>query len=320
MSKALKQNNLRGRWSVPALSLTMTLSLAAFGCTTNQFRTAGEPALGSRAGGSVTPSLSTTPGSAGSAIPATMISAAVDPVVDAIAVIEADRAYQGRVLGPAAPGNGAPSVSQQVTTGQFISPSVLANPQMTVNSSVSSVPVPAIVSGAAGGDAGAIFTGAVAANGAVVANGGVTGNAVAGTTGNVGLANVGNAATTAGANANFGATGLSNTTATGLTNATTAGTNIATGTNAVVSTGAAAAPATASSVLATPTLGTSPRLNVDNTALARGAATAAGALTLNNNGIATNTVTIGRAATTGNVSNVRVVTRGGRVVVTNQQQ
>lgn len=320
MSKALKQNDLRRRWSVPALSLTMTISLAAFGCTTNQFRTAGEPAAGTRAGGSVTPSMSTTPGSAGRAIPATMISAAVDPVVDAIAVIEADRAYQGRVLGPAAPGNGAPSLSQQIATGQFISPSVLANPQMTVNSSVSSAPVPAIVSGAAGGDAGAVFTGAVTANGAVAGNA-LAGNAIGGaTTGNFGLANVGNAGTTVGTNANFGATGLSNTTATGLTNVTTAATSIGTGTNVAVSTGAAAAPATASSVLATPTLGTSPRLNVDNTAFARGVPTTGGVLTLDNNGIATNTVTTGRAATTGNVSNVRVVTRGGRVVVTNQQQ
>ena len=308
MSKALKQNDLRARSSVRLLAVTMTLSLAAFGCSTNQFQTGGEPWPASRAGGSVTPSMSTTPGSAGPSIPATMVSGAVDPVVDAVAVLEANRSFDGRVLGPAAPGNGAPSVSQQVATGQFISPAVLANPQLTVNRSVSSAPVPVVVSGGTA-DAGAAFGGAIVGDAVV-----------GGTTADVGLANVGNAGTTVGTNANFGATGLSNTTATGITNATTAATSIGTGTNAVVSTGAAAAPSTASSVLATQTLGTSPRLSVDNTALARGVATTGGALTLNDNGLATNRVTTGAAATAGNVSSVRVVNRGGRVVVTNQQQ
>ena len=331
MSKALKQNDLRARSGVRALAVTMTLSLAAFGCTTNQFQTAGEPWPASRAGGSVTPSMSTTPGSAGPSIPATMVSGAVDPVVDAMAVIEADRSYDGRVLGPAAPGSGAPSVSQQIATGQFISPAVLANPQTTVNRSVSSGPVPAVVSGGTV-DAGAVFGGAIvgdAVTGGVIGNAGVVnvGNANVGATGlsnttATGITGATSAATTVGTGAgvNFAPTGVSNTTATGITNATTAATNIGTGTNALVSTGAAAAPATASSVLATQTFGTSPRLNVDNTALARNVATTGGALTLNDNGLATNRVTTGAAARPGNVSNVRVVNRGGRVVVTNEQQ
>ena len=328
MSKALKQNDLRARSGVRALVVTMTLSVAAFGCTTNQFQTAGEPWPASRAGGSVTPSMSTTPGSAGPSIPATMVSGAVDPVVDAIAVIEADRSYDGRVLGPAAPGSGAPSVSQQIATGQFISPAVLANPQTTVNRSVSSAPVPVVVSGGTV-DAGAVFGGAIvgdAVTGAVTGNAGVT-TANVGATGvsnttATGITNATSAATTVGTGttANFGPTGVSNTTATGITNATTAATSIGTGTNAIVSTGAAAAPATASSVLATQTFGTSPRLNVDNTALARNVATTGGALTLNDNGLATNRITTGTAARPGSVSNVRVVNRGGRVVVTNEQQ
>jgi hypothetical protein len=64
-----------------------------------------------------------------------MISAAVDPGVDAIAVLEASRGFEGRVLGPASPGNGT-TTSQQVATGQFISPAVNLVP---VGSAVGSV-------------------------------------------------------------------------------------------------------------------------------------------------------------------------------------
>ena len=258
MSKRLNQNKLRGRMSVHALVITLSLSLAAFGCTTNHYPSAGEPVTMPAAGGSVAPTLSTTPGSAGPAIPTTMISAAVDPSLDAIAVLEANRGYQGRVLGPASPGPGT-GISAQQRTGQFISPSIYANPQLTINSSLSSQPVPAIVSGSADGGA------------AVVATPGA-GVLFADSVGAPALSNLGDAATT-GANANFGVTGLSNTTATGVTNSTLATTNIASGTNQVVGTGLVAAPSTASSVLATPTLGTVGRLNVDNTAIARTSAT-----------------------------------------------
>lgn len=273
MSKRLNQNKLHGRNGVRVLVATLSLSLAALGCTTNQYPSAGEPVTAPPAGGSVAPSLSTTPGSAGPAIPSTMISAAVDPGLDAVAILEANRGYQGRVLGPAAPGPG-PSMSLRQATNQYISPSLYANPQQTINSSVSSQPVPAIVSGAAVGGAAVVAT----------PGAGLFANTIV----NPSLPSIGNAATTVGANANFGVTGVSNTTATGLTNSTTASTNLASGTNQVVSTGLAAAPSSASSVLATRTLGTSGRLNVDNTAIAPTSA-----------------------------SPVRVETTGGRVTVTN---
>jgi hypothetical protein len=74
--------------------------------------------------------------------------------VDAIAVIEAGRAFQGKILGPADPGGPVVTTPRGV---QLPNPSTAVNPQTTVNSSISSVPTPAIVSGAAGDDAGEIF-------------------------------------------------------------------------------------------------------------------------------------------------------------------
>ncbi|HEX6178826.1 MAG TPA: hypothetical protein VF057_10745, partial [Thermoanaerobaculia bacterium] len=214
MSKSLKQKSLRGRMRTGVLALTMSLSLAAFGCTTNQTMTSGEPDMARPAGGSVTPSLSTTPGSASASIPS-MVSGGVDASVDAEAVLEANRGFEGRVLGPAAPGDGTSQQTQQtaqVATGQYLAPAALVNPISTVNSSVNSDGVGqsvAIVSGAGEGVSGA--TGITAA-------GTLAGTTAAATTGATTLANVGNAGTTAASNANFGATGLSNTTATGLTN------------------------------------------------------------------------------------------------------
>ena len=304
MSKSLNSKSLRERLATGVLAVTMSLSLAAFGCSTNQTMSAGEPEMARPAAGAVTPSMSTTPGSAGTSIPS-MVSGGVDASVDAEAVLEANRGFEGRVLGPASPGDGT-SQSMQMATGQYVPPAALINPTSTINSSVLSDGVgqtTAIVSGAGEGiGAAAGFTAA----------GVVTGTSAAATTGGTGLASIGNAGTTAAANANFGATGLSNTTATGLTNTTAAATNIAGGTNTSVSTGAAAAPSIASSVLASRTLGTSARLNTDLTAAARGAATTGGALTVNNNGLATTGVT------TGSGSAVRVTNVGGRVVVTNQ--
>lgn len=149
---------------------------------------------------------------------------AVDPSVDAIAVLEANRGYQGRVLGPAAPGNNTVAISQQYATGQFVPPAVYLGAAPTINSSVNAASgVPAIVSGA----------------GEVVAVGvGVGGGLVASATAAPVLPN------TVVTGANFGVTGVSNTTATGIAGAATP----------------------ASTVLATPTIGTSARLNVNTTA------------------------------------------------------
>jgi hypothetical protein len=68
---------------------------------------------------------------------------------DAIATLKADEAFKGKYLGEAAPNDGMTNTpaSLQEVTGQFIPPSAYANPQVTVNSSISSAPTPAIVSG-----------------------------------------------------------------------------------------------------------------------------------------------------------------------------
>ena len=174
MSNQLKNRELRGRFGVGALILTMAISAGATGCSTHYVQSAaGEPATITTAGGSAASRAVITPATAGAP---PMISGAVDPSVDAIAVLEASRAFQGRVLGPAAPGDNTAGISQQYATGQFVPPAVYlggATPTMS----------------------------------------------------------------------------------------------IAGGTNLVVGTGVAAAPATGSTVLATPTLGTSARLSVNTTAV-----------------------------------------------------
>ncbi|HUP46276.1 MAG TPA: hypothetical protein VM779_12265 [Thermoanaerobaculia bacterium] len=216
--------------------------MAAFGCATNQFSSAGDPLRATPAGGPMIPSASSTPGSSGPAIPVTMISSAVDRSVDAIAVLEGNRGFEGRVLGPAAPAEQT-TVTRQVT-GQFIPPSAYGNRQMTINSSIGSPSsVAAIVSGAAGD------SGVGAAPGVFFGNAAV-------------LPQAGNVATSTGLNTSVGVTGLSNTTATG----------VAGGTSLMLGTRVTAAPATISSVQATPIIGTAGRLNVD-TVVARTATT-----------------------------------------------
>lgn len=240
MSNRLKHKELRGRFSVGALILTLAVSAGAFGCTTNHVQSAGEPATITLAGGSAASPAVIRPATAGAA---PMISTgAVDPSVDAIAVLEANRGYQGRVLGPAAPGNTTVGISQQFATGQFVPPAVYLGAPQTINSSINSVAVPAIVSGAGEGVAVAAGIGgglvASASAAPVVTNGVVPG-------------------------ANFGVTGVSNATATGIAGTATPATNIAGGTNLVAGTAVASAPNTASTVLATPAFGTSARLNVN---------------------------------------------------------
>ena len=119
MSKSMKTNQLPARRSVRILVLASILTLAAAGCTTNQTLTSGEPISLSPTGGPLVPISSTTPGTAVQAVPSTMISTAVDPSVDAVAVLEANRGFEGRVLGPAAPGAGA-AVTQQLTAGPVV--------------------------------------------------------------------------------------------------------------------------------------------------------------------------------------------------------
>jgi hypothetical protein len=86
----------------------------------------------------------------------------IDPTrpssVDALAVLAADQAYQGRVLGKVNP-DGAQSIAPAPPTGGFVNPAVVVNPLTTVNSSISSAEIgPGITGGAVGGVAVAVMT------------------------------------------------------------------------------------------------------------------------------------------------------------------
>ena len=242
MSNLLKTQASSGRFGIGALVVTLALSVSAFGCTSNYAHRAGEPVVVTPSGGSVASAATALPGTA--AVP--MISGGVDASVDAVAVLEANRGFEGRVLGPAAPGNSV-SLSQQHATGQFIPPAAYLGAAPTINRSVNSGSVPAIVSGAG-------------PNGVIVNAGtGVAASAV--------VAPVQTSTGVAGAN--FGVTGVSNATATGIAGPVTPSTTVA-GTTALAGTGVTVAPTALSSVSATPALGTSPRLNIGSPAASTG--------------------------------------------------
>ena len=235
MSNLLKLQTSSGRFGISALVMTLALTAGALGCTSTYADRAGGPVMITPAGGSVASAAATLPGTA-SAVP--MISGGVDASVDAIAVLEANRGFEGRVLGPAAPGSSGVSLSQQYATGQFIPPAAVLGASATVNRSVNSDAVPAIVSGA-GLDGVVVNTGTGVAASAVVAP----------------------AINTAAAN--FGVTGVSNTTATGIAGPVSPSTM---NTTMLAGAGVTVVPTALSSVAATPALGTSPRLNIGNPA------------------------------------------------------
>jgi hypothetical protein len=159
---------------VAAASLACTL--ATFGCTTDRMPGAGAPQRYAPTNGPTTPS----------SVPGTEQSRPVNPPMissytatpgavalrrvntDALAIAAANQSYRGRYLGPADPA-GAPSYAgnpqETILTGQFISPTNYANPEITVNSSISSPPTPVISGGGAGG--AVVIGGTVATSAAV---------------------------------------------------------------------------------------------------------------------------------------------------------
>ncbi len=324
MRKTLNQTDWIERNGLRMLAaVTLAGSLAAFGCSMDRTPAYGQPGMSTPAAGSVAPNATSTPGSANTMgsmplgpTPHAMISSSPasgeSASLDALATLKADEGYRGKVLGPAAPGdNSVPSASMQQTTGQFISPSVYANPQSTVNSSISSAPTPAIVSGA-GGDTGGVFVAGATlpATTAAIATGGMTANAA--------INGVQNA----------GVTGVSSTTATPITN-TTAGVALAAGaaTNAVATPilttigplgqATAASAATGGSVLGVTNV--APRAvtatpTVTNTTLS-------GSATVPVTGVSsTGALAVrARAVTSSSATGLRIVTTpAGGVVVTNQ--
>lgn len=188
MGKALKVNKLFGRSATRTLlAVSLSTSLAAVGCTTDRHLGFGDPARPA-------PALRTAPtagvssGQQTAPLPVPMTSSySRDAIVveEAPAISAADRAaaimarharVSGRILGPAMPGAANEAyVSDAIGTGNFTWPALRTNPQLTINSSISSPSSPAIISGAGGEAAPVIgsvngpgFTGAVTAPGTTV--------------------------------------------------------------------------------------------------------------------------------------------------------
>jgi hypothetical protein len=319
MRKVLNTRKFRARHGLRGIAaVTLAVSMAAFGCTTNQNRASGEPTMNTTPAGTAAPASTTTPGTSSTpTTPPPMVSAAVDASVDAIAVLKANEGFQGKVLGTAVAGNhpqGGGASLQQVS-GQFISPSVLANPQNTVNSSLSSAPVPGIQSGAAG-------------DGAVLAVPSGTGLSAAVTTApTVAPATTAGAGIVAPATTNTVTSPATNTVTTGISGSTQPTTSVGSG-NVVVGTGLVSAPAASGSVLATPTTGIdtgtaatviTPRANETTVAPATSVSAPArtsGATTTATTQVGVRSGLNAPAATTPS-GNVRVETIDGRVTVTN---
>ena len=180
MGKINNGNTLhRGRTSRSLLAVTLAASLAAFSCTTNQnpgngnptsmpeMRTA--PTSGVTSGGeSYTPPQNPPMMSSYSrseALPSVQSRSIQRRSPDEAAAIMAGvQTARGRFLGVVSPNSaGRPYESTGIQTYQ--NPALVTNPQLTINSSISSPPTPAITSGLEGtfGVVGAVATGGTTA-------------------------------------------------------------------------------------------------------------------------------------------------------------
>jgi len=171
MHKSNKNNALRERNGLRILvAISLTIFLAGLGaCTTNYTPGNGQP-TGSTAYGAGThaSTYGSSSGTEGVKPQSRMIVApeVITPMFssssEAIAVLAG---HEGRFLGYASPGQASTYPGNQIVTGQVIPPALTANPQQTVNSSISSDPTPVITGGDGGG--AAVFLGGVSSTGAV---------------------------------------------------------------------------------------------------------------------------------------------------------
>lgn len=192
MGKVKHNKELHGRRTSRSLfAITLAASLAAFGCTTNQnlgngtptrsgpdVRTA--PSSGVTSGGETTTPPSMPPPMTSSYTRSEVLPAASSRTIrrspaEAAAIMARHQADRGRYLGVVSPGASSRSyVSDAVPSGQFQNPALAANPQLTVNSSISSQPNAVINSGAGGTAAGAGVTLTTGGMTAAATIGGVT--------------------------------------------------------------------------------------------------------------------------------------------------
>lgn len=305
MGKLNDRKHLDGqRTSRSLLAITLAASLAAFGCTTNQNLGNGTPTRsgpeirraptsGVTTGGETsTPPPMTSSYTRAEALPSVTpktlaavksTSRIIRRSPDEAAAIMAQHApVRGRYLGVVNPGSsGRGYVSANLHTGQFQNPAMIVNPQITINSSISSPPTPAINSGAGG--VGGVDASAALTTGGTTAAATITGTDVAPTTAAAGLA----PGTFAGASTlpTIASSGIPTVTAAsaGLGRSTvgvngTAAVRTATGTTATT----AAATATAATAARTGTVapirvlrGTNGSVTVTNTSTATGTGTTA---------------------------------------------
>lgn len=156
------QGGLRGFAAAAAIA-----SLAAFGCSTNRTPGDGQPGMTAPA----TPS--SVPGTS-SGTPNPPMASAAGASIESATIAAPPRE---RFLGTINPAGPQPVMTTpQAPTGQFVPPSAYANPQATVNASISSQPVP-VVTGGSTTDA-AVFLDAV---GAGTTTGAATGTTAAAT-------------------------------------------------------------------------------------------------------------------------------------------
>lgn len=332
MGKKLNSNDLTGQRTMRSLlAVSLAASLAAFGCTTNQNLGNGTPVRG---GGDLrsAPTSGVTSGQERATPPpmtSSYNSASALPRVTPRNASRADRAAaimagqqtarRGTYLGVVSPGSGGRGYASDQIAGagvyQPTNPALLTNPQLTVNSSLTSGPTAAINSGA-GGVGGGVGGGAIVAGATV----GTTGAAF-GTTGAIGAAGtIGATPTVTGAGA-----GTTATTAAAVVNGGDAplgspavGTGLPVGAFAATTlspTGAIAGipSVTAASVGAGRTGGVAP-LTATPATLTSGNASGAGA----NNGTTAVTANANTTTNTTASGNVRII-RGanGRAIITN---
>lgn len=286
MGKLQKNNDLKSqRISRSLLAVSLAASLAALGCTTNlnpgngtptrsgpELRSA--PTSGVTSGSeTVTPPPMTSSYTRAEALPRVTARRGVirRSAEEAAAIMAGRQTLRGRYLGPANPGPGGRPYQSDFVHGGFVNPAVVTNPQLTINSTISSPSTAAISSGAggfAGSDAGVnVATNGVTTTGAT-AGATLPGAATTGTTATtatgVGLPagtfastarpavteSISNNPAVTAASAGFGRTGAgvlrSGVTTTGTAAATTNATNAPATVGATTGTGTVTANTTAS--------------------------------------------------------------------------
>lgn len=170
MRNTFKVSHLFGQRGARAvLALTLTSSVAAFGCTTNRTPGAGEPTR-SGPGVRTAPTAGPSSGSEGEQLPPPMTSSvrtaptlrgATPRAIHDMSIANGALTLPGnpvagsRLLGAVNPAGVGIDSSAALVTGQYVNPTQFTNPQSTVNASISSNPTPVIASGA-GGAVGAI--------------------------------------------------------------------------------------------------------------------------------------------------------------------